>query len=136
MSDLTLGQAQYIIECAKRDGNLTEKRISAYLQKLQEEICDLETRLQLLRGAEREHLPVRTTAQNASRTAARPKPVPALPRPRRRTSGQSTASQRLQGRYIAFLRQLPVKDRPKFQEIARTRGREAAIVALKKTLGK
>lgn len=45
-------------------------------------------------------------------------------------------SRALQGQYIGLLRQVPKGNRKRFADIARTRGREAAVAALKKRLGK
>jgi hypothetical protein len=45
-------------------------------------------------------------------------------------------SRALQGQYIGLLRQVPEGDRKRFQDIAKTKGREAAVAALRKRLGK
>jgi len=55
---------------------------------------------------------------------------------RRVLSGAGQKSRALQGRYIGFLRQIPEGDRKRFQDLARNQGREAAIAALRKRLGK
>jgi hypothetical protein len=45
-------------------------------------------------------------------------------------------TQKLQGQYIAYLRQLPKSARAKFQKIAREDDREKAITAIKQALAK
>lgn len=128
-------QLQYIVDRALAERRLTDAVINGYLQQLQEEIRDIEHRLQLLRDAAGARMPV--ARRGRSRGAAVP-PVVAAPSKRRsaRASSKNTAARKLQGQYIGFLRQLPEKERPKYQEIARTRGREQAIVAIRKALGK
>jgi hypothetical protein len=126
-----------VVERAKTDRRLTDRIIEGYLRDLQEEIRDLETRLQLLRGAAAQKLPIRATSPQNARRAA---PVGGT-RERSaaaggRASAKNTTSRKLQGQYIGFLRQLPRKDRPKYQELARTKGREIAIAAIRKALGK
>jgi hypothetical protein len=49
---------------------------------------------------------------------------------------EAQKSRALQGQYIGFLRQIPEGDRRRFQDIAKNQGREAAVAALKKRLGK
>ncbi len=138
MQDLSDAQVRYILGKALEERRLTDGVITGYLRQLDEEIRDVEQRLQLLRGAAGAAVPVRSLgAQVARRPASGPKaaPSPAL-RPQNRATAKNTRSQKLQGQYIGFLRQLPLKDRPKYQEIARKHGREQAIVAIRKALGK
>jgi hypothetical protein len=42
----------------------------------------------------------------------------------------------MQGRYIAYLRQVPESRRAKYQAIVKTEGREAAIKKMRADLGK
>ena len=135
--NLSTGQLQYVVERAKADGRLTDLMIAGYLRDLQEEIRDLETRLQLLRGAAAERIPVRAPdAQKTRRAVPASRVRKRAARAAGRATAKNTTSQKLQGQYIGFLRQLPLKDRPKYQELARTKGRETAIAAIRKALGK
>jgi hypothetical protein len=58
---------------------------------------------------------------------------------RRRRSAitpEQLASRQLQGRYLGLIRQIPATRRGQYQRIAKERGREAAINAMKDTLKK
>jgi hypothetical protein len=55
---------------------------------------------------------------------------------RRPVTPEVAASRKLQGAYLGRLRQIPEGDRKAFQDIAKTKGREAAVAAMKKRLGK
>lgn len=137
MQNYTAAQLQYIVERALAEKRLTPTAITGYLRQLDEEIRDLEQRLQLLRGAASARVPLAAKGSK-TRQDAMERPKPALPRPKRaaRASAKNTSSQKLQGQYIGFLRQLPLRDRPKYQELARKHGREQAIAAIRKVLGK
>ncbi|HEY2092706.1 MAG TPA: hypothetical protein VGJ81_12510 [Thermoanaerobaculia bacterium] len=144
-ASLTGAQALYVLDQALRDRKLTPQDLDRYRKSMDEEIRDLETRLQLLRDASGAHLPIRQPAprrgrpvgaQNAStrtipRAAARPRPA----RPTR-SEAEITASQKLQGQYLACISKIALKDRPKYQRIAKKEGREKAIEAMKKALGR
>lgn len=138
MRDLTPGELRYILDKALAERRLTDAVVTGYLSDLNNEISDIERRLAALRAAGGTTRPDRSSAPKTGRgTAPRPQttPAPAAKR-RRRATAKNTTSQRLQGQYIGFLRQLPLKDRAEYQEIARTKGREQAIAAIRKALGK
>jgi hypothetical protein len=59
-----------------------------------------------------------------------------MKRRKRVVSAARQASQAIQGQYIGYIRQVAKKERPKFQKIAKEHGREKAIAAIKKRLGK
>ena len=138
MRDLTPGELRYILDKALAERRLTDAVITSYLADLNNEISGIERRLAALRAAGGTTRPDRSSApKRGRRTAPRAQTTPAPPAKRRpRATAKNTTSQKLQGQYIGFLRQLPLKERPKYQEIARTQGREQAIVAIRKALGK
>lgn len=137
MMSYTTGQLQYIVTRACSDGTLTERTIRGYLADLEKEITGIEARIQELRElatgiAAAGHAKVRPARAAAS--ARRPK---ATTQPRRgRTSAKNAASRKIQGRYIAYLRQIPQKERAQYQAIVKAKGRAPAIAAMRKALGK
>lgn len=136
MSELNVGQLRFIVERAQRDGRLNDRVIEGYLRELQDEIRDVEDRLQMLRGVASQQPSAPARPQNARRRVSSPRKAQSAGNERGRASAKNAASQQIQGRYIAYLRQLPKKERPKFQEMARSEGRETAIEAIRKTLGR
>jgi hypothetical protein len=96
------------------------------------EMADLERRLKELkaaigiRGGEVPVPHVRTSRRGPKLAKRRKGPV----------SAERRASQKLQGQYIAYLRQLPKSAHANFQKMAREDGREKAITAMKERLGK
>ena len=88
----------------------------------------LEKRIAKLRGVVGSVHPVRAVKTVTKRVVARAKRAAKTP--------EAAASRKLQGQYIAHIRQLPKRGRKKFSEIAQKNGREAAITAMKKQLGK
>lgn len=137
MMSYTTGQLQYIVTRACNDGNLTERTIRGYLADLGKEIASIEARIQELRQLATGSASTDNAKARPPRAAASARGLKAAKRPRRgRTSAKNVASRKIQGRYIAYLRQIPQKDRPRYQELAKTRGREVAIVAMQKTLGR
>ena len=113
---LTPEQAWYVI-----DRLITERRIPrALVEKMSgerdEEIRRLQARLAQLHGE-----------SPSGRKRGRARRAPNL-------SAETQASRRLQGQYLNLIRRVPAAQRPRFQEIAKTKGREAAIRAIRKTL--
>jgi hypothetical protein len=51
-------------------------------------------------------------------------------------SPERAASQKLQGQYLGYIRQIPKTKRAVYQRISKMKGREEAIAAMKKALGK
>ena len=152
----TPSQALYILEKAIADRKISKSDVREYMASMHREISHLETRLSHLRSAiagpikdaihrveetvagrlkRRPGRPTRTTA-----SAAKPSPpakVSEIPptknqKRKKRVSPEVRASRQLQGQYIAAIRQVPEKERPRFVEIAKAKGREAAIAAIKK----
>jgi predicted metal-dependent hydrolase len=129
-------QSQYIVARACHDGRLSDRIIRAYLDELASEISTIEARLvqlrQLAGGKARKPVvnsPIAAGTRSSSRVTTRRRA------PRTRVTAKNKASQQIQGRYIAYLRQVPEKDRGQFQEIVKAKGREAAIAAMRKALG-
>jgi hypothetical protein len=120
-SRLSPETALHLVETLIEEGKLVGHEIARYLK-----IAELENRLRALRGGE---FPVpQLRAKRQGPTAAKRHKGP--------VSAKRQASQKLQGQYIAYLRQLPKSSRGKFQKMARQDGREKAIVAIKQALAK
>jgi hypothetical protein len=133
----TAGQLQYIVTRACNDGSLTERTIRGYLADLEGEIASIETRIQELRQLATGSAAAGHPKARPARKAASAHRLKATTQPRRkRISAKNAASRKIQGRYIAYLRQIAQKDRPRYQELAKTRGREVAITAMQKALGR
>jgi hypothetical protein len=130
--DLTPHQAKYVLHRLLQDGRINGSDVRKAVDGMQREITELEQKLADLRtssggGGER-------TASRGRQSASRTRPAA---RPRRTNmSPQVIASRKVQGQYIGYMRQLPEKDRGKYAEMAKSKGREAAITAMKKALGK
>lgn len=126
---LSPGQANYVLERMIRDRRVSAGEVSRYIGDMQREIADLERRLEDLRSV----------AGGAAR-AARPRPGRPAPRAARPAAGgaksTATASQRLQGRYLGLIRQIPESRRAQYAKIAREKGREAAIREMEAALKK
>lgn len=122
---ITAAQAHYILEKLIDEGSVSPADVRRHLSGMWEEMSVIERRLadlRDLRGAVRH--PVR-------RVKARLRG-----RKLRAVSPEVARSRALQGQYIGLLRQVPEGDRKRFADIARSRGREAAVAALRKRLGK
>jgi O6-methylguanine-DNA--protein-cysteine methyltransferase len=107
-------QASFILDKALAERKLTHHDVRRYTTQLQHEITELEVKIAALRSTQNGNEP----SQN--RKAAKP------------VSRQVAASRKLQGRYLALIRQVPASQRGKYQRIAKRDGREAAIAAMKK----
>jgi hypothetical protein len=120
-------QASFIIEKALSERKLTHHDVRRYQTQIQHEITELEVKIAELRGITGDNgkvpIPGRTPASTVSTIKTKAaKPV----------SRQVAASRRLQGRYLALIRQVPARQRGKYQRIAKKDGREAAIAAMEK----
>jgi len=102
---------------------------------MHQEIVDLEQRLHALRIAA-----AGTTASRASAASGVVSTPAVTPRRRRRArktaSPEVQASRELQGRYVSLIRQIPKYKRRQYQQIAKKRGREAAVTEMRRALGK
>jgi hypothetical protein len=137
--DLSPSHALYVLEQAIEDRRITRADLDRYGKKMREEISEIEARLRSLRDA---------TVKAAKRVFDRRGEVP-VPHVKGRSRGpkrakrsskpvsaEVVASRKLQGRYIAAVRQLPKTRRARFAAIAKREGREAAIAAIRKAAGK
>lgn len=140
---LSPGQAAYVLERLIKDRKVTQGDVNRYVSEMTNEISELEARLQKLRsviaGA------VSTVTRRARGVKATPapaaagrKPAKAVPSRKRRTSvsPERLASRKLQGRYLALVRQIPANKRPQYAKVAKERGREAAIKEMQAAVGK
>ena len=122
---VSAAQAHYILEKLIDEGSVSAADVRRVLAGMWQEMGVIERRLADLRdlaGAVRH--PVRVAKERIRR------------RRMRAVTPEVARSRALQGQYIGLLRQVPEGDRKRFADIARTKGREAAVSALKKRLGK
>lgn len=129
--DLSPAQAHYVLQRLLRERTITGADIRNAITGMHREIGELEQKLAELRSSA-------ATGPRAGKPARR-RSAPLRTKGRRRKatiSPQVMASRKIQGQYIGYMRQLPEKDRVRYAEMAKSKGREAAIVAMKKTLGK
>jgi O6-methylguanine-DNA--protein-cysteine methyltransferase len=122
---LTSSQARYVLEKLIDERKVTADDVKRHLAGMWQEMNFVEKRLSELRGLTTSVHPVRKVKAAIKRVTKR-RPV----------SPEVAASQKLQGRYLGYMRQIPEGDRKRFADIARTKGRESAIAALRKRLGK
>lgn len=122
---VTDAQAHYILEKLIDEGSVSAADVRRHLAAMWEEMSFIERRLADLRdlGGAARH-PVRRVKARLRR------------RKLGSVSPEVARSRALQGQYIGLLRQVPEGDRKRFADIARSKGREAAVAALKKRLGK
>lgn len=120
---LTPAQARYILEKLLDEGTVSAADVRRHLAGMWHEMTFLEKRIAELRGAATAVHPVRGVKAVARRA-------------KRALSPALSKSLAMQGQYIGFLRQIPEGDRKQFQDIAKEKGRAAAIAALKKRLRK
>ena len=126
-ASLTPTQAHYVLGRIIEERRIAPGEVARYVAEIPAEIKRVEARIAALRAAT--NMPAPTTATAPQRASQR--------RRRRRTKNAKTAaSQRLQGRYIAYLRQVPEGRREKYREIVRTQGRAAAVKKMRADLGK
>jgi len=118
----TPAQAHHVLQQLLNDGTVSHEEIRHILDT-QREIERLESRLRVLRGQ-------RSAGRGAPRTKV------ASNGGHRRISSNGRASYRVQGRYIGYLRQIPKRERARFQRIAKGEGRERAIHLMRQRLGK
>ncbi|HSQ03870.1 MAG TPA: hypothetical protein VLN59_07540 [Burkholderiales bacterium] len=122
---LSATQAKYILEKLIRERVVTGADVRRHLEGLTSEMNALERRIAELRGLAGSVHPVRKTKTAVQRVVKHAAKTP-----------EAAASRKLQGQYIAAVRQLPKTQRKRFAEIAKSNGREEAIAAIKKHLGR
>ena len=126
---LTSDQALYILEKLLDERKVTAADVRRHLASMWQEMTFLEKRLSELRGmvGVAKH-PIHEAKTVVKRVQRR--------RRSRKLSAERIASQKVQGQYLGFLRQIPKNARKRYQEIAKTKGRESAIAEMRKTLGR
>ncbi len=136
---LTGGQAQYVLSRLISDRKILQRDVNECLSSMQRDIEELEERLNSLRAfADGTVSAAPTAAPRRAVFCIPPQPRPPVQRRRRQinVSPETLASRQLQGRYLGLIRQIPATKRAKFQKIAKASGREAAVRALRVTLGR
>ena len=133
--DLSPSHALYVLEQAIEDRKITRADLERYSRKTRHEISEIEERLRSLRDATLSSVRRVLGRKEAGKPAkGRRGPKPA--KLRKAVSAEVAASRKLQGQYIAAIRQLSKSRRGKFAAIAKKDGREAAIAAIKKATKK
>lgn len=123
--DITPDQAHYILGRLIEDKRVSSAEVRGYVRGVQDEIRQLQERLEQLRGATG-----RSTGPVARRGAAAP-----APKKRRSITPEQLASRQLQGQYMSLIRQFPPEKRDRFKQISKSEGREAAVRKMKSELG-
>jgi hypothetical protein len=165
-SELSSGQASYVLRRLISERRLSPGEVNRYLGDMHQEIADLERKLDDLKAAAG-HPAGRSSSAPASSAAGtpvrrgRPGRPPGRPskasaaasdasqelpaagkagRKRRQQgkelSAEQMASRKLQGRYLALVRQIPATRRGQYSKIAKESGREAAIQRMEEALRK
>ena len=119
LPDMTPAQAEYVLSTLLRDKKVNARDIRQALDRMHEEIAELEARLASLRDPGRAASgPRRSRATSSRRTRSTMPPE------------QAHASRQLQGRYMSLIRQFPESRRGKYKKMAAKQGREAAVAAM------
>src|SRR3954451_9300764 len=128
-SQLTPGQALYVIERMLDDRRISLADVHASLQGMDQEIRTIEDRLARLRAAAGpESTPSRQSAipRRRGRIAKRGRP----------TKQKVSPARELHGRYIGYLRQFTKKQRASYKGMVATDGKEATVRKMREALGK
>jgi hypothetical protein len=147
VSEITPGQAHYIVERLRKAGHLTAVHVRGYLADLAREIADIEHRLRHLRdvkAASNEATPGRRQVSDtdegrspsAQSEGRKPRAAGASRKKKRKftVTPKVLASRELQGRYLPLLNKFTGRRRAEYARIAKERGREAAIAAMEAAL--
>lgn len=124
--NLSAGQAQYVVRRLIADRKTTLSQVQRYLAELSTEIATLEQQLDMLREA----------SGGAARRASGGSSAATGGRRHRNLSPERRESLRLQGHYLALIRQIPARKRGQYKAMVEKRGKEAAIAALRRAVGK
>jgi hypothetical protein len=154
LPELTPGEAAYVMERLMRDRRVSRTEVNQYLSEMKREIGELEARLRRLREVTGNVVVAATGVAAAVGSAAIVRRVrgrrrgaaagaEAAPRRGRKAGRVSAAiteeqlaSRRLQGRYLALVRQFAASRRAQFARTAKEKGREAAIKEMQEALRK
>ena len=121
---LTPAQSHYVLGRLLEDRQVKSSTVSKLAGEMAGELEMLEARISMLR-----RLTGQAPPSIRARLAGRRKSTRAV-------SPEVMASRRLQGQYLGLIRQIPARGRKQFKRIAAEQGREAAVNALRKTLGR
>jgi len=124
ISNLSPGQAAYVLDRLLAERKIAPGEVSTYLADLAEEIRDIEVRLVALRVA----------AGSAKRE--NPAPQARTKAPRKLRKRQASSVLQLNGRYMGYYRQIPKRHQPVYSAMRKEQGIEAAITAMRARLGK
>lgn len=131
--DVTPAQALFILEQMIEDKKINRRDLQRYKGNLDNEIESLEKRLADLKSAVGGGRAGASSRKSAGRKRSAGKT-------RKRSGSKASAatqqSRALQGRYISYIRRFKGKKKEQYQKMAREKGREAAISAMEKELGK
>jgi len=114
---LSQGQSQYILERLIAEGRVTPGDVARYLAEIQNEICQLETRLRALRGANEPAHHIEPARERREK------------KPSHRGRAVS-AGKALGGTYGGLIRRVPKSEQPYYHAIKARDGIRAAIAAL------
>ena len=143
---ITGGQAKYILGELVADKRITAKDIQRYVDEMEVLAEELEQRIAELRG-DRITFEYTGTTRPVSESGTFPmgkrtiksgadgKGLSIAGRMAQKAKAEPTPSQKLQGQYLAHIRRIPKSKRGKYQKIAKTEGREAAIIEMRKVIG-
>ena len=132
---LTPHQAAFVLEKAIADRKLTHADVKHYVASMHEEISSLEAKLARLKAAVME--PVKRLINKVEKKVmGGDMPFPLGKKRKMRVSAKRRASMQLQGQYLGLLTGMTKSARAKFKKVAKTEGRDAAIAAMKKAVGK
>lgn len=135
-SQLSPAQSHYVLSRLIEDKKVSNRDIVQYLSSMQTEIRALENRLEHLRTLTRG---TASPAVRRGRKPARASKAAKVTKPAKRKvvlSPQQRASRQLQGVYMSLIRQVPKTKRTAYQNLAREKGRQAAVDQIKVELAK
>lgn len=122
-SGLTPGQALYVLDRLMRERRVNPREVARMASEMDGEIADLERRLAMLRA---DTGGVARGARRSAGTRRSTRPVnPAV-----------AASRRLQGEYMGLMRHVTGRERVRIKNIAKEKGREAAVREMRSKLGR
>jgi hypothetical protein len=128
LPSLSSSQARYILEKLIDERKVSAADIQRHLAGMWQEMSFVEKRIAELRELTQpiKH-PIRTVRAARKRVKAAAKRV---------VSAETKASRQIQGQYLGYMRQIPKTARAKYKVLAKKVGREQAIAAMRKALGK
>jgi hypothetical protein len=127
---LSPGAAIYIVERLIAERRLHPVDVDVYLLELEREIVETEQRLRVLRAA------AGPTTATAPVVRSSPSQTPGRRRRGQTKAAAPSPARQLQGRFVGFIRQIPAAKRPHYQQVMKDQGYNAAILAMRQTLGK